>query len=138
MRMEGDAALFARMAAFGLIVGLGYGILTGEPAGLVLLTAFGIASAVAAIAIAVGGRRAHPTRASDDGPAVDREPVPAPGWTPILLAIGLGGLGLGAVFGPWLGIAGLIVTLLAARTWLATAVHETDAARGRPDRREPD
>jgi cytochrome c oxidase subunit 1 len=48
-----------------------------------------------------------------------------------LLGIGLGGLALGAAFGPWLLIAGLLLTLAAARGWLAAAVREARRARRR-------
>jgi hypothetical protein len=126
------------MAAFGVVVGAGYGVLTGEPAGIVLLLAFGLAAALASIAITVGSIRAPAPLTDDpaDGrvghpPEVADEPVPQPGWTPLLLGIGLGGLALGAAFGPWLLIAGLLLTLAAARGWLAAAVREASRARRR-------
>ena len=136
----GEVALFARMAGFGLIVGALYWFLTYETAGTVMLSAFGLASAVAGIAIALG-RRAAARAPERPDPAethvgVDVEPVPAPGWVPLGLAIGLGGLGLGAAFGPWLAIAGLIVTLISAKSWLTTAMRETTASRRRVVRHE--
>jgi hypothetical protein len=41
----------------------------------------------------------------------------------------LGGLALGAALGPAFAVAGVIVTLLSARAWLAAAVDESDQAR---------
>lgn len=140
-----EAQVFGRMAAFGIIVGAGYWFLTYETAGSVMLEAFGIASAVATIAIVLGSRRGRhepprPTgtaaRTDDRADVSDVEPLPAPGWTPVAIAMGLGGLALGATLGPWLLIAGLGVTLLAAKSWLDTAMAETDEARGRPRRRD--
>jgi hypothetical protein len=133
-----EAQVFGRMAAFGIAVGAGYWFLTYEAAGSVMLVAFGVASAVATIAIVLGSRRgrhapATPagTTARTAGPAETRgvEPLPRPGWTPIAIAIGLGGLALGAALGPWLLIAGLGMTLVGAKAWLDAAMTEADAAR---------
>jgi len=128
-----ETRLFARMAAFGLIVGVGYWFLTYETAGSVLLTTFGFASAIAAVAVFVGRRAAERRRAGlVDGVAVagEREPLPRPGWAPVGIAIGLGGVALGAAFGPWLAIAGALFAIRAAKGWLDAAVRETDEARG--------
>jgi hypothetical protein len=130
----GEVSLFARMAAFGLIVGTAYWFLTYETAGSIMLGAFGLASGVAGIAVAIGRRsadrradRAAPTAAR----AAQEAATPAPGWAPLGIGIGLGGVGLGAVFGPWLLIAGLLVVIPSARAWLGTAMDESDAADGR-------
>jgi hypothetical protein len=127
----GEVALFARMAAFGLIVGTAYWFLTYETAGSVLLGAFGVASAIAGIAVAVGGRNVR--RQVDPATAATavRDAPPAPGWAPLGIGVGLGTVGLGAVFGPWLLIAGLLVAIPSAWTWLATAMDESDADRAR-------
>jgi len=66
-----EVTLFARMASFGLIVGAVYWFLTYEVAGTVLLSTFGFASAIAAIAVFVGSRRLR--RA---GTAPHDEPAP--------------------------------------------------------------
>jgi cytochrome c oxidase subunit IV len=128
-----EVTLFARMATFGIVVGLVYWFLTYEVAGTVLLSAFGLASALAAVAVYVGGRFAGRRSPADGaaGPAPsDAEPVPRPGWAPLGIALGLGGVALGAAFGPWLAIAGALVTIRSAKRWLDTAVEETDDARG--------
>src|SRR3954453_1758220 len=135
-----DAQLFGRMSIFGIVVGAGYGLLTGETAGIVLLVTFGIAAGIAGLAILVGSRRAD-TALDRDGTALagpEREPVPRPGWAPIGLAIGLGGVAVGAAFGPWLIIAGGLFALAAAKTWLDAAMTETDDARGVRPRIDPD
>ena len=139
-----EAKVFVRMSAFGVVVGAGYGVLTREPAGVVLLLAFGLAAGVAAIAIVVGSFRATPATpgptsatagsrddgANDDESGAMEEPAPAPGWAPLGLGIGLGGLALGAALGPWLAVGGLFLTLVAARSWLTTAVREAASAHG--------
>jgi hypothetical protein len=137
-RFDDEAKLFARMAAFGLVVGGGYWLLTYETAGTVLLLAFGLAAGICTLAIVIGARGAQargrdraPSRVARvlDAPLAGREAVPAPGWAPLGLAVGIGGLALGAAFGPWLVIGGLVVTLLAAWAWLGATVAETDRAR---------
>ena len=139
-----EAQVFSRMAVFGLVVGAGYWFLTYETAGSVLLVAFGIASAVATVAISLGSRRGRPhgppgTTAAAEPPTglPHAEPIPSPGWTPIAISIGLGGLALGLAFGPWLLIAGLGVTLVGAKAWLDATIAETDAARGRTGPLDP-
>lgn len=136
-----EAQVFGRMAVFGLLVGGAYWFLTYETAGSVLLFTFGIASAVAAVGIFLGGRRGAAREASaqlSEAPSLDREPVPVPGWAPIVLAVGLGAVALGAAFGPWLSIAGLVVAIVGAWSWLASAMGETDHARGVPRRIDPE
>ena len=130
--LESEVTVFARMAAFGLIVGVGYWFLTYEVAGTVLLATFGIASAIAGIAMFVGRRRF--ARAAGERDRAERaaaeEPVPRPSWAPLGIALGLGGVALGAAFGPWLAIAGALLAIRSAKGWLDAAVHETDEARG--------
>jgi len=134
-----EARLFVRMSVFGLATGAIYWFLTGERAGTVLLLAFGLGAGLAAVAIFVGargaGRRAIEAPPEDSPSSVaEVEPLPEPGWAPLGIAAGIGGLALGAAFGPWLTIAGLILAIVAALTWLSAAVRETDTARGRPRR----
>ncbi|MEA2546899.1 MAG: Cytochrome c oxidase subunit [Chloroflexota bacterium] len=137
-----EVRLFGRMATFGLVVGVGYWLLTGERAGAVLLVAFGLASGLAAVALFVGSRRGRRTKRSEAAgepeavePAAvepDAEPVPEPGWAPLVIAAGIGGLALGGAFGPWLTIAGLLVAILGGWAWLSAAMREFDAAEGPP------
>jgi hypothetical protein len=131
-----EVTLFARMATFGIVVGAVYWFLTYEVAGTVLLSAFGLASALAAIAVYVGGRfagrgrAAAPTEGAAAHSTADAEPVPRPGWAPLGIALGLGAVALGAAFGPWLAIAGALVAIRSAKSWLDAAVEETDETRG--------
>jgi len=134
-----DVTLFARMAAFGLIVGVVYWFLTYEVAGTVLLSTFGFASAIAGIAVFVGSRRLRQTEtgttSADEAVAMTAgaEPLPRPGWAPLGIALGLGGVAIGAAFGPWLAIAGALLAIRSAKSWLDAAVRETDETRGRRD-----
>ena len=133
-----EVTLFARMASFGLIVGAVYWFLTYEVAGTVLLSTFGFASAIAGIAVFVGSRRlrragtAPPDEPATPGTAA-AEPLPRPGWAPLGIALGLGAVAVGAAFGPWLAIAGALLAIRSAKSWLDAAVRETDEARGRRD-----
>jgi hypothetical protein len=136
-----EAQLFARMAVFGVGLGVVYWLLTYETAGSVLLTTFGGASGIAAVAIVAGALRARRSgghAGAGGGPTNDVEPVPRPNATPLLLALGLGLVLLGTVLGPWLLIAGLLVVVAAARSWLGAAMDETDEARGILRPRGPD
>ena len=141
--MTQEVRLFARMAAFGLIVGAGYWFLTYETTGTVLLLAFGLAAGIAAIAVFVGGWAgrgrggaskavAKPSATSSAGArALTVEPVPRPGWAPLGLAIGLGATALGGAFGPFPAIGGIVIAVVSARAWLGSAMGETDEARER-------
>jgi hypothetical protein len=139
-----EVKLFARMAIFGLVVGAVYGLLTGERAGTVLLIAFGIAAGVAALALFAGSRRGRgrPVAAGGEDPgtaevAVDagaaghpNEPIPEPGWAPLGVAVGIGGLALGAAYGPWLAIGGLFLAIVGGWNWLSAAMREADTVAG--------
>ena len=133
-RVPYEAQVFGRMAAFGLVVGAVYWFLTYETAGSVLLFTFGIASTLAAIAIFLGSRGRpsveEQARAAATAATVSMEPVPEPGWAPLLLALGLGAVALGGALGPWLTIAGLLLTVRAAWGWLHAAVEEARPSMG--------
>ena len=137
-RIPYEAQVFGRMAAFGIVVGGAYWFLTYETAGSVLLTTFGLASGIAAVAIGVGSRLAKEPPATARMTAIDREPVPRPGWAPLTIAVGLGAVAVGAAFGLSLSIVGVLVAVVAARSWLGAAMIETDDARGVPRRVDPE
>ncbi|HEX3429108.1 MAG TPA: hypothetical protein VHS36_09890, partial [Candidatus Limnocylindrales bacterium] len=63
------------------------------------------------------------------------EPVPEPGWAPIGVGIGIGGLALGAIYGPWLAVAGLLLAIGAGWSWLTAAMREADSVAGGEARR---
>jgi hypothetical protein len=133
--MTQEVWLFGRMAAFGLLVGGGYWLLTDETAGTIMLVAFGFASLVAAVAVFAGSRAGR--RRSAEGNARESAaiaaPGPRPGWAPLGLAIGLGAVALGAAFGPWLAIAGGLVALRSSKAWLDATIDEADVdGRTRP------
>jgi len=135
--LTAEAKLFIRMAIFGIAIGVAYWFLTYEPAGSVMLTTFGAASGIAAVAIWVGSRRptaARPVGATTPG---EVEPLTHPGWAPLGIAIGLGGVALAGPFGPWLAIAGLFLAIRSAKTWLDAQMDETDAAWGNGRRAIP-
>ena len=138
--LTAETKLFARMAIFGIAIGVAYWFLTYETAGSVMLTTFGFASGIAAVAVWAGSRQRRgagrpvgdhrAATASDVDAALDADAVPRPGWAPLGIAVGLGGVALAGPFGPWLAIAGLVLTVRSAKTWLDSTVRETDEARG--------
>jgi hypothetical protein len=138
-----EVKLFARMAIFGLVLGVVYGLLTGERAGTVLLIAFGLAASVAALALYLGSRLGRRQPRTSGGGEAERiadaegagaphgaEPVPEPGWAPLGVGIGIGGLALGTIYGPWLAIGGLLLAIIGGWSWLAAAMREADSVAG--------
>ncbi len=146
--MTAEAKLFVRMAIFGIATGIAYWFLTYETAGTVMLTAFGGASALAALAIWLGSRSRRGAGREAKRPigaslGADVQPVPRPGWAPLGIAVGLGGVALAGPFGPWLAIAGLFLAIRSAKSWLDAQMEETESAQatergsGDPGRGQP-
>jgi uncharacterized membrane protein YfcA len=151
--MTQEVRLFGAMSTFGIVIGFVYWFLTYDWTGTVLLVLFGVAAGVAAIAELVSSRRRRRAadrldRPAEAGPAAREttgmalgaagtaeaiatvaaeaeEQLPRPGWAPLGLALGLGAVALGAAFGPAIAVAGLLLTLWAARSWLAATVRES-------------
>ena len=136
MSLSDEAKVFARMSIFGIVVGGAYWFLTYEVAGTVLLLGFGLAAGLATVANFIRSRRAagEITAAGDEVaggesvPVEAAEPYPEPGWAPLVISLGVGGLALGAAFGPWLTIAGLLVAIAGGANWLSAAVREARSA----------
>src|SRR5258708_9037800 len=114
MSLSDEAKVFARMSIFGIVVGGAYWFLTYEVAGTVLLLGFGLAAGLATVANFIRSRRAagDATSAGDEVaggesvPGESAEPYPEPGWAPLIISLGVGGLAPGAAFRPWLTIPG--------------------------------
>ena len=136
-----EAKLFARMAIFGVAIGVAYWFLTYETAGSVMLTTFGAASGIAALAIWLGsrgrGRAVAGGRAVGAASESNVNPVTHSGWAPLGIAIGLGGVALAGPFGPWLAIAGLFLAIRSAKSWLDAQMEETEIAHA-AERAGPD
>jgi Cytochrome c oxidase subunit IV len=138
MSLSDEAKVFARMSIFGIVVGGAYWFLTYEVAGTVLLLGFGLAAGLATVANFIRSRRAvgDATVAGDEvvgGESVPdeaAEPYPEPGWAPLIISLGVGGLALGAAFGPWLTLAGLLVAIAGGASWLSAAIREARSAHG--------
>jgi hypothetical protein len=127
MSLSDEAKVFARMSIFGIVVGGAYWFLTYEVAGTVLLLGFGVAAGLATVANFIRSRR---PRADEVAEGESAETIPEPGWAPLIISLGVGGLALGAAFGPWLTIAGLLVTIAGGASWLSAAVREARSAHG--------
>lgn len=131
--LSDEARVFARMSIFAIVVGAAYWFLTYEVAGTALLLGFWLATGLATVAIFVRTRRARgdATTAEDDiAGGESAEPLPEPGWAPLVISLGLGGLALGAAFGPWLTIAGLLVAIAGGASWLSAAIREAASVDG--------
>jgi uncharacterized membrane protein YfcA len=136
-RIGDEVRLFGRMAIFGLVLGVAYWFLTYEVAGSVMLATFGFACAIVTIAMLLGDRagrrRQRAGDAADGTMGREAEPVAAPGWAPLGIGLGLGAVALGATFGPWLMIVGVLVAVRSGKSWLDATIDEADDAR-RPRR----
>lgn len=133
MSLSDEAKVFARMSIFGIVVGGAYWFLTYEVAGTVLLLGFGLAAGLATVANFIRSRRAASDATVAGGESVPdeaAEPYPEPGWAPLIISLGVGGLALGAAFGPWLTIAGLLVVIAGGASWLSAAIREARSAHG--------
>jgi hypothetical protein len=133
IRLPEEVLVFARLAAFGLIVGTVYWFVAYETAGTVLLIGFGIAAAVAAAILWAKSRKAG--GAAGEWPlGGDPDPIPAPAYAPFHIGLGAAIVALGLAFGPLLLPLGFVILLIGARYWLEAAMGEADAraARDRP------
>ena len=111
-----------------------------EVVGTVLLFGFGVANAVAFSLLRRGERQGRAARArradadsaggpgpGPDGPFGDESgPVPTRSAAPVMVGLGIGVAALGAAFGPWLVLAGLLPLLVGATDWLGAAGRELD------------
>ena len=114
--------LFIAMAAFGLILGTVYWFVTYEPAGTVLLGAFGLASAVGAVILAWRSRASAPAPSGPE--SAEQGTMQLAGWAPLIGGIGFAMIGLGLILGPVLALPGVIVAIAGGRAWLAAIVRD--------------
>lgn len=134
--MAEEFRYFLRTAAYVLIAGVVYWIVSLEPSGTVLLGALAVAL-VAFILVGRGfshdssidGRGSLLARVNAFTGFADRPDQPGPMQTapglvplasasPILSAGGAVLLGLGLVLGPWIGVPGLVLLLAGILGWL--------------------
>ncbi|MFL5641582.1 MAG: hypothetical protein ACJ771_04495 [Chloroflexota bacterium] len=112
-----EILLLAWSAGFGFVVGTVYWFLTYESAGTALLIGFGAGSAVAALLMR---RTVGEATAGGHG----EEIAPRPSWGPFGIGAGVGAVGLGLAFGPWLILLGMVMLTASGVSWLATAVAD--------------
>ena len=117
-----ETRFFLFLAVFALVIGAIYWFVSYEPAGSVLLLAFGAATGVMAIVLHRTGR------GGVDRPFLD-EAGRFPSETPAPLAVGAGIalMSLAAIFGPAPLVVGLLPFAWGAWTWLGRARAELDA-----------
>jgi hypothetical protein len=117
-----ETRFFLFLSAFALIIGAIYWFVSYEPAGSVLLLAFGAATGVMSVVLHRTGRRGV------DRPFLD-ETGRLPSETPAPLAVGAGLalMALAFIFGPAPLLVGLLPFGWGAWTWLGRARAELDA-----------
>lgn len=137
IRLSEEVLVFARMAAFGLIVAGVYWFVAYEPAGTVLLLGFGAATAVAAGTIWARSRKT--SRWAEGWTREELGPIPAPAFAPFHIGAGAGIVALGIAISPLLVITGIVVVAIGARYWLEASMREAQpgTARDRHDRPPP-
>ena len=142
--MPEEVRFLARLAAYGLLVGVVYWFVSYEVAGTILLLAFAIGTGFATVMLLLdvrrtgrgGGLRRRPvdwvalTQAGDEPPFGD-EPsgVPVGSVAPLEIGLGLAIAALGLVFGPWLVPLGLVPIVVGASVWIRETMGEHRIAR---------
>lgn len=131
---------FFRVAAYAFFIGTVYWFVSYEPTGTMLLYGFGIAGGATTIILA---RRAHEVGTGHEAGAVaaaagrseadlsangpfgdERGRIPAPSYAPFMIGLGVGAMGLGLVFGPWLIGMGVLLFVVGGTDWLLAAGRE--------------
>jgi len=117
-----ETRFFLFLSAFALVIGAIYWLVSYEPAGSVLLLAFGAATGVMGVVLHRTGRRGA------DRPFLD-ETGRFPSETPAPLAVGAGIalMALATIFGPAPLVVGLLPFAWGAWTWLGRARAELDS-----------
>jgi hypothetical protein len=152
--MAEEVRFFGRIALFAVLIGTVYWFVSYEAAGTVMLLGFGLATGVAFVLLRRGERAAGlpasaggegsagaPDSRRPDGPFGDESsPVPTRSAAPLTVGVGVALIALGAAFGPWFALAGLLPLLIGAADWLGAANRELDRQRpraGEPGAGEP-
>jgi len=137
--MAEEVKLFGRLSLYALIVGTIYWFVSYEFVGTVMLLGFGLATGLAFIILFRRDRKVRGARAgaastpddaaapAPDGPFGDESgPVPTRSAAPLIVGFGIAVIALGAAFGPWFAITGLVPVLIGASDWLHAANRELD------------
>ena len=137
--MADEVKLFGRLSLYALVVGTVYWFVSYEFVGTVMLLGFGLATGLAFIILFRRDRKVRATRAAGgsmadavsgprpDGPFGDESgPVPSRSAAPLIVGFGIAVIALGAAFGPWFAITGLVPVLIGAADWLRAANRELD------------
>jgi hypothetical protein len=135
--MPEEVRFFLRIGGFGVAIGVAYWFLTYDPAGTVLLVAFGLATLVVTVPLALRALRAvgatvlDPrewlglTKEGSESPFVgDPERLPGASFAPFALGLGIALGALGLVYGAWLVFLGLALAVLGGATWARESAAE--------------
>ena len=117
-----ETRFFLFLSAFALGIGAIYWFVSYEPAGSVLLLAFGVATGVMGLVLHRTGRRGV------DRPFLDEEGrFPSETPAPLAVAAGIALMSLATIFGAAPLLVGLLPFAWGAATWLSRARAELDS-----------
>jgi hypothetical protein len=117
-----ETRFFLFLAAFALVIGAIYWLVSREPAGSVLLLAFGVATGVMGVVLHRMGRR------DVDRPFLDEAGrLPSETAAPLAAGAGIALISLATIFGPAPLVVGLLPFGWGAWSWLSRARAELDS-----------
>jgi hypothetical protein len=131
-----EARFFQFVGVFGIVVTAIYWYVSYEPAGSVLLLAFGLASGLVGVVLAAARRQAPQPRAGtpsggrpdESRPYLDESGrIPSPTLAPFAVGVGVSIAATSVVFGPAPLLAGIVPFVWGALAWLHRARSEFDA-----------
>jgi hypothetical protein len=145
--MVEEVRFFTRSAVFAIIIsGVYWFVSDFEPAGTVLLLAFGLAGLLMAVVLFRGSQGearaiarpwewARLSTSDEESPFNDEETgrLPGPSIAPLAGAAGIALVLLALVFGPVLAVAAIGPFFIAVRSWLGAAMSEWRAVEREPD-----
>jgi hypothetical protein len=145
--MVEEVRFFTRSAVFAIVIAGVYWYVSGyEPAGTILLLAFGLAGLLMATVLFRGSQGdpraiARPWEWGRLSPADERSPftdeetgrLPGPSVAPLAGAAGIALVLLSLVFGPVLAVAAIGPFFIAVRSWLGAAMSEWRAVERESD-----
>jgi hypothetical protein len=117
-----ETKFFLFLSVFALVIGAIYWFVSYEPAGSVLLIAFGVATGVMGVVLHRTGRPGA------DRPFLDEAGrFPSETAAPLAVGAGIALMALATIFGPAPLLVGLLPFAWGAANWLASARAELDS-----------
>lgn len=119
------AKVFLPLTGLGVVAAVVYSGMTGDHTGIALFFGLALVALLAAVAVSTARDQLVPAPAEDAGPVEIRPAAPArlpggPGW-PALGGVAAGLVALSFLIGGFYAVVGLVVAMIAAVGWLASA-----------------